>query len=79
MIATPAVRNIIRENKSQTLYNVILTGQSSSMQTMDSCVKSLYQQGIITYDVAVTRMKYPQELRSSSGNGAVDPSAVGTL
>ncbi len=77
MLATPAVRNIIRENKSQTLYNVILTNQNIGMQTMDWSLKNLYQQGIVTYDVAATRAKYPKELRSESGNPAVTTSAVG--
>jgi len=72
MMATPAVRNIIRENKIQTLYNSIATGQSFGMQTMDACLRRLYQQGIITYDTAATRARFPGELRSpNSNNGGV--------
>ncbi len=77
MIANTAIRTIIRDNKAQTLYNVIVTGQSESMLTMDSSIKNLYQQGIITYDTAQSRMKYPQELRSNTGEGAVSVDIIG--
>ncbi|MEN6371457.1 MAG: type IV pilus twitching motility protein PilT [Armatimonadota bacterium] len=79
LVACPAVRNIIRENKNQTLYNVILTGQNLSMQTMDMSLMNLYQQGIITYDSASTRMKFPQELRSNTGDISVGSAAIGQL
>jgi len=70
MIANPAVRNIIRENKVQSLHNVILTGQREGMQTMDSCLKDLYQRGIITYDTAVTRAASPEDLRPAADEAA---------
>lgn len=63
MIATPAVRNIIREKKNQSLYNVMATSGADYMQTMDSSLRNLYQQGIITYDTAATRSRNPNELR----------------
>jgi twitching motility protein PilT len=63
MISNSAVQNIIRENKLQMLHSVISTGQAHGMQTMDMCLKDLYQRGIITYDTAATRAKYPEELR----------------
>ncbi len=77
MLGTIAVRNIIREARTQTLPNAMVTGQSQQMRTMDSCLKDLYQQGIITYDTAVTRARMPAEFRAArsgdtgvSGNGA---------
>jgi len=69
MIANTAVRNIIREGRTEMLYNVIQTGQQSAMQSMDSCLRNLYQQGIITYDVAATHARFPESLRSSGGEG----------
>ncbi|MBI2843682.1 MAG: type IV pilus twitching motility protein PilT [Armatimonadetes bacterium] len=63
MICTPAVQNIIRENKVQMLRNVISTSQSAGMYTMDSSLRNLYQRGIITYDTAVTKARVPDELR----------------
>ena len=69
MLATPAVRNVIRENKVQSLPNIITTGMRQGMQTMDSCLKNLYQQGIITYDTALTRAINPEDLRRDTEPG----------
>ena len=48
MVATPAVRNIIREGKSHQLINAIQTGGQYGMQTMDSNLKRLKQSGMIS-------------------------------
>lgn len=52
LIANSAVRNIIREGKSQQLDAVIQTGAELGMQTMDRTLVSLVQAGTITYDEA---------------------------
>jgi twitching motility protein PilT len=52
MIATPAVRNIIREGKSHQLDAVIQTGAEFGMQSMDKTLVSLIHNGTITYDEA---------------------------
>lgn len=52
MIATPAVRNIIREGKSHQLDAVIQTGAEFGMQSMDKTLVSLIHSGTITYDEA---------------------------
>jgi len=52
LIATPAVRNIIREGKSHQLEAVIQTGSEFGMQSMDKTLVSLIQAGTITYDEA---------------------------
>jgi pilus retraction ATPase PilT len=41
MIATPAIRNLIRENKVAQMYSVIQTGQNQGMQTLDQCLADL--------------------------------------
>lgn len=51
LIVTPAVRNLIRENKVHQLYSFIQTGQRSGMQTMDDYLKSLYKNNIIDREV----------------------------
>ncbi len=71
MICTPAVQNIIRENKIQMLNNTISTGQSIGMQTIDSALQNLYQQGIITYDTAITNAKYPDEMRAMNNQSNI--------
>jgi twitching motility protein PilT len=52
LIATPAVRNIIREGKSHQLEAVIQTGAEFGMQSMDKQLVTLIHEGSITYDEA---------------------------
>lgn len=52
LIATPAVRNIIREGKSHQLDAVIQTGGDIGMQSMDKTLVALVQAGTISYDEA---------------------------
>lgn len=52
LVATPAVRNIIREGKTHQLEAVIQTGAEFGMQSMDKTLVSLIHNGTITYDEA---------------------------
>ncbi|HVC36677.1 MAG TPA: type IV pilus twitching motility protein PilT [Candidatus Dormibacteraeota bacterium] len=52
LIATPAVRNIIREGKSHQLEAVIQTGAEFGMQSMDKTLVSLVHAGTVSYDEA---------------------------
>uniref|UniRef100_UPI00048C2853 type IV pilus twitching motility protein PilT n=1 Tax=Sporomusa ovata TaxID=2378 RepID=UPI00048C2853 len=55
LMATPAVRNIIREGKTQQLVSVIQTGAKTGMQAMDMSLRDLYWKGIVTYEEALAR------------------------
>ncbi|GAA61086.1 twitching motility protein PilT [Pseudoalteromonas sp. BSi20652] len=48
MIAVPAIRNLIREDKIAQMYSSIQTGASVGMQTMDQCLNNLVNRGVIT-------------------------------
>ena len=52
LVATPAVRNIIREGKTHQLDAVIQTGGDQGMQSMDKTLVSLVQSGQVTYEEA---------------------------
>lgn len=52
LIATPAVRNIIREGKTHQLEAVIQTGAEFGMQSMDKTLVTMIHNGTITYDEA---------------------------
>jgi twitching motility protein PilT len=52
LVATPAVRNIIREGKSHQLEAVIQTGAQYGMQSMDKTLMGLVKAGTISYDEA---------------------------
>jgi twitching motility protein PilT len=47
MIGTPAIRNLIREDKIAQMYSAIQTGQNVGMQTLDQALENLVQRGII--------------------------------
>ena len=48
MIGTPAIRNLIREDKVAQMYSSIQTGAKDGMQTLDQCLKELVSKGLIT-------------------------------
>lgn len=66
-IATPAVRNQIRERQFHQLLNEMQTGKKFQMQTMDTTLLELYQRGEITYDAAVSNARDPNFIRTRSG------------
>ncbi|TDU30877.1 twitching motility protein PilT [Panacagrimonas perspica] len=47
MIGTPAIRNLIRENKVAQMYSSIQTGQKEGMQTLEQCLKDLVKKGLV--------------------------------
>jgi len=55
MIGTPAIRNLIREDKIAQMYSAIQTGMSNGMQTMDQCLQNLVNRGVITKNVAMEK------------------------
>jgi len=55
MIATPAIRNLIREAKAHQITSMIQTSGNIGMQTMDMCLRDLYMAGRITRDMALAR------------------------
>lgn len=62
LIATPAIRSMIREGKTHQVYSVIQTGQREGMRTMNQSLADLYAQKLITYDEALGRSTDPDEL-----------------
>ena len=57
MVATPAVRNLIREHAIDQIPTVLQTGGSYGMCTMDACIKALYDKKAISYETALQRLK----------------------
>ncbi|MGK9449769.1 type IV pilus twitching motility protein PilT [Acidithiobacillus caldus] len=57
MIANPAIRNLIRENKIAQMYSVIQTGQNQGMQTLDQCLADLVRAHRITREEALRRVQ----------------------
>jgi twitching motility protein PilT len=61
MLLTPAIRNLIREDKVAQMYSAIQTGGQLGMQTLDQCLKDLLQRGLITREQAQEKAKIPED------------------
>ena len=53
MVATPAIKNLIREGKTHQIDSIIQTGRMSNMVTMDSSLERLYSYGLISLEEAI--------------------------
>src|SRR5262249_29462936 len=62
MVATPAIRNLIREEKIHQIYSAMQAGQKFGMQTMNQSLLGLVQRGRISREEAMNRTTDPQEL-----------------
>jgi twitching motility protein PilT len=55
MMGTPAIRNLIRENKIAQMYSAIQTGQALGMQTLDQDLKRLMDKNVVTRQEALSK------------------------
>lgn len=62
MLCTPAIRNIIRENRSYEIPNVIDTNRNMGMISLDTAISELYFNGMITREDAIAQAAYPDKL-----------------
>jgi twitching motility protein PilT len=81
MLASPAIRNLIREAKTHQITSMIQTSGNMGMITMDQTLRDLYLRGWITLEDAMSRCQNPDELRKMintpvAGQGA---SAAGSV
>jgi twitching motility protein PilT len=60
MIATSAIKNLIRENKIAQMYSSIQTGQSAGMQTLDQNLTDLVRRNVISPAEARSKAKVPE-------------------
>lgn len=63
MIATPAIRNLIREGKTHQIQNSIVTSRGMHMQTFDMSLRDLVRKHMITPEEAFNASMHPEELR----------------
>jgi twitching motility protein PilT len=63
LIPSPAIRNLIREDKIHQMYSMMQTGQAQyGMQTMNQALTDLVGQGVISSDLAMGLTPLPDEL-----------------
>jgi len=79
MVTTPAIRNLIREEKLHQIYSVMQAGQKFGMQTMNQSLFELVQKRRIARDEALNRSTLPDELdqllKTGGGPGTAAPAA----
>jgi twitching motility protein PilT len=80
MIPTPAIRNLIREDKIHQIYSAMQTGQERvGMQTMNQSLATLYQKKVVTLETALMRSSNREELQDliNRGVGVVAGAGLG--
>jgi twitching motility protein PilT len=71
MVPTPAIRNLIRDDKVHQIYSTMQTGQEKlGMQTMSQALATLYLSGQISLDVAMSASSMKDELEQMIARGA---------
>lgn len=64
MIATSAIRNLVREGKTAQIPSSIQTGKQHGMQSMDSALQALYEDGLVEKEEIINKMVNPNSLNS---------------
>jgi twitching motility protein PilT len=71
MVPTPAIRNLIRDDKVHQIYSTMQTGQEKlGMQTMNQSLATLCQRGLISLDAAMGASSMKDELVQMINRGA---------
>lgn len=68
MVVNPAIRNIIRENKTPQLEGILYSSNSDGLISMDSSLLKLYQEGRITADTALSYATNPEMMKKKLNN-----------
>jgi len=71
MIATPGIRNLIRERKTHQIYTLIQGGGDVGMQTLDQHLVQLYLEGAITAEEGLAKAGNPDEFARRAGIGGI--------
>ena len=70
LVPTPAIRNLIREDKIHQIYSAMQSGQEKlGMQTMNQALASLYRSGRVAYEVALAASSGKDELQQMIQRG----------
>jgi twitching motility protein PilT len=64
MVATPAVRSLIRQNKSFQITSAMQTGRAQGMQLLDDALAQLVRKGQVTLENALATANDPDTLRT---------------
>ena len=77
MMATPAIRNLIREGKTYQIVSEIQTGMRYGMKTLDDHLRELYQKGLIQYEAMIEASQDPREMADRASKPAAKKGPFG--
>jgi len=69
LVATPAVRNLIREGKTHQIYSAMQAGAKFGMQTMDQHIAELVRSGRVTYETGLEKCHHVEDFNRLAGRG----------
>jgi len=69
LVATPAVRNLIREGKTHQIYSAMQAGAKHGMHTMDQHLADLVMKGRITYEMGLEKCHHIEDFNRLTGRG----------
>jgi twitching motility protein PilT len=67
LVATPAIRNLIREGKTHQIYSAMQAGAKFGMQTMDQHLADLVKKGRITYETGIEKCHHVEDFNRLCG------------
>ncbi|MDP9497379.1 MAG: type IV pilus twitching motility protein PilT [Actinomycetota bacterium] len=67
LVATPAIRNLIREGKTHQIYSALQSGAGAGMTTMDSSLAALVRSGRVSYAAALEKCSSAQDFSRLCG------------
>jgi len=67
MVATPAIRNLIRDAKTYQIYSAMQAGGRFGMQTMDQSLATLVQRGVVSHELGLERCHHPDDFNRLCG------------
>ena len=78
LVLTPAIRNLIREDKIHQIYSAMQTGTGQTgMQTFNQGLANAYFSKLITLDLALSRSSNADELQDMINRGVASPASGG--
>jgi twitching motility protein PilT len=69
LVATPAIRNLIREGKTHQIYSAMQAGAKHGMHTMDQHLADLVMKGRITYEMGLEKCHHVEDFNRLTGRG----------
>ena len=69
LVATPAIRNLIREGKTHQIYSAMQAGAQHGMHTLDQHLADLVKRGRITYETGLEKCHHIEDFNRLTGRG----------